>query len=166
MIQVLFYCNSIGYINEALYHWCIVPESASRNKKNRNRIKNLISDYISYISIIIFIKNNMKDANEFFDELMNHVDEIGWLCSDNKKIIDYYKISIIELLKTDVRDIDINKIMIEQYNFEKKVKELDRRNYRKHIVFIKNKIRKMIHKMIPKWFKNFIKMIIKHRHGK
>jgi hypothetical protein len=104
----------------------------------------------------------MENTNEFMDEVLKHTDKLGHLCSENNKILNYYKISIKEIIKIiNVNSIDTNKITIERYNFEKIVKELDRKNHRKHIVFVKNEIKKMI----PQWFKKCIKNILKHGHG-
>jgi glycosyltransferase involved in cell wall biosynthesis len=126
MTQVLFYCNNIEYLNKGFYHWCIVQESASR--KGRQDIKNLIDDYNSYITIIIFIyENNIENLNEFTEAAINHADRLKGSC--NTKIINRYKNSIKEIISIiKENDNDSNKIIMEQNNFEKIVKELDRKN--------------------------------------
>jgi glycosyltransferase involved in cell wall biosynthesis len=127
MTQVLFYCNTIGYLSEALYHWRIVPKSASRNKKNG--IKNLLESYISYISVITFIRNNMENTDEFMDEIMNHVEPIGFACSDNNKIINAYRNSMRKMIMIITGDSsDTGKIMIEKEDCEKEIRRLDRKD--------------------------------------
>lgn len=160
MVQVLYNCNRIGYLNKAFYHWCIVPNSASRNK--RNSIRNLTEHYISYNTIIIFVNENMEDTNEIMEAIINQADKLGHLCSDNSRILDSYKESTKETIKI-IRENgnDTNKIINEQNKFKEKVKELGRKNYKKYIVKIINRIKRMI----PKWLKRKMKMILKHGHG-
>jgi len=166
MVQILYNCNTVGYFEKAFYHWCIIKKSASRNI--RNGIKMLIEDYISYITIIIFVNENIKEkTNEIMEAIVNHANGLGFLCSYNNKIIDEYKNSIKEIIKANNNYID--KITIEQNNFDKKVKELDRKNYKKYIVRIYKdympRIVDKIKRMIPKCLKIIIKRILKHGHG-
>ena len=157
MTQVLYYCNNIGYMNKAFYHWCKISKSASRNKKND--IKNLIDHYISYIIIIAFLYKNMETPNELMDKIVDHAGNLGFLCSYNEKIIDFYKNSIgkiIEIIKKNSNEsIEIE---TEKSKFMAQVKELDRKNHWKYLSgiaktinrlrrFTKNKLRKIRNKM-------------------
>jgi hypothetical protein len=92
----------------------------------------LIEHYISYISIVVFLKNNMENTHEFMDKIVTHADKLGFLCSYkdkiNDKILAHYKASITEIIKiTNANNIDTDKITTEQCNFEKKVKKLNRK---------------------------------------
>ena len=147
MTQILYNCNTVGYLDKAFYHWRVVPNSASRNEKNG--IKNLMEDYMSYITIINFINENIENSNEFMEEVVNHADKLGCLCSYNNKIIDNYKKSIKEVINIIKNGTIKDKIEIEQNNFEKNIKELDKKNYKKYVI-------RIITKIVPKRLKKII----------
>jgi glycosyltransferase involved in cell wall biosynthesis len=103
MVQVLYYTDKLGYINDALYHWCIIKKSASRNIKNT--FKNMIEDYISYTSILFFIKDHFPgNKHEYWPEIHKHIDNMGFLCFQDQKTVSFYKKSIqntIDNIKKD-----------------------------------------------------------------
>jgi len=155
MVQVLYNCKTIGYLDKAFYHWRIHQKSASHNK--RDGIKNLIDDYISYISIIIFIKNITENTSEYFNEIVNHVDIMTDLCSGNKKIIDEYKYSMKNIIKIINENGNVpDMINFERQIFEEKIKDLDK----------KYTLKKIIKGIIPKFLKRWIKEIFKYGYDK
>jgi len=157
MAQVLYNCKTIGYLDKAFYHWCIVKKSASRNRKNR--IKNLIEDYISYKTIIIFANESMKNTNEIMEAIVNHADQLRHLCSNNNRIIALYKESIKKVIgMVNSNNTYSTEIEIEQRNFENEIKKLDKYNYKKYIVELIYGIKSMI----PKGLKRKIKKMLRH----
>jgi hypothetical protein len=133
MVQVLYYCGKIGYINKGLYHWCRIEKSASRADKRK--IQNLIEDYISYTAILLFIVENRINTDELTKEIINHIDYMGFLCRDNKEILDVYKNSLNKIIKLKTSNELTNNILLsEQKNTGKLIKKLDKRNSGKKIV--------------------------------
>jgi len=139
MVQVLQFTKKIGYVNKSLYHWNHVSTSLSRKKSNA--INNLIDDYKVYVLILCFINNNISNANEYVDMILFHIDNLGFLCSDNQQILDAYKRSINEIIKRKLI-FTTSKIVKEQKKFEKRVKELNK------IMYFKRKLKKIIPRMV------------------
>ena len=155
MTQVLFFCSNIGYVNKAFYHWCDIPTSASRNKKNG--INNLIEDFISYIMIVIFLKKNMENQNELMNKIVNHAGNLGHLCSGNVEIIECYKNSIKKIIEIIIKNgnesIEAD-IEFEKNKFIEQVKELGKKNIWKYLSGIKKTINR-----IKRFTKNKLKII-------
>lgn len=128
MVQVLYFCNKIGYINKGLYHWRKTSVSASKSSKNQ--LRNIIDDYISYVTIIIFLINNTlyKCINEFLEEAINHINKIGFLCENNLKILNEYRNSINKIIKMKIENILTEEILLTEIN---KTKINIRKLYRK-----------------------------------
>jgi hypothetical protein len=153
MVQVLFFCNSISYINKAFYHWCVISTSASRNKANL--INHFIDDYKSYITIIYFILGNILEYESFMKEIINHVDHLRHKCYDNKKILKLYKESIQKIINLAKKG-ENDKIKDEQNSFEMNVLAFDRK-FKKYriIIELKNIFKKCIPKSIKKLLKHY-----------
>lgn len=158
MAQVLFFCNKIAYINKAFYHWCVIPDSASRNKNNL--INHLLDDYKSYITIIYFIFENILEYENFTKKIINHVDYLGHKCYDNKKILNLYKESIQRIIDF-VKEGENAKVEDEQNSFERNVFELNKK-FKKYIPLIE--LKNIFKKCIPKSIKTYIKTLLRQGH--
>ena len=160
MIQILYFCHKIGYVNKGLYHWSHIPTSASRTSKRQ--IKNFIEDYISYTSILLFVIDNRINTDEFIKAITNHPENMGFLCSNNKKILNEYKKSINKIIEMKMDDtLTQEALLVEQNNVEKRIIRLDKVNYLKII----NRAINWVKKKIPKTIKMKIKNWLKHGYG-
>jgi hypothetical protein len=149
MTQILYYCDNMGYINRAFYHWCVIQESASRNR--RNLLKGLMDDYSGYILIAKFINEQVGNLNEFTAEIINHADKLGFVCSDNKKIIELYKKSIKNIIRVIQEEKTAsNEIITEKNVFETSVVKLDKKNYKKYFARLKSGIKNCILERLKK----------------
>jgi glycosyltransferase involved in cell wall biosynthesis len=162
MVQVLYFCNKIGYINKGLYHWCHIPKSASR--ASERKIRNIIEDYISYIEIILFLFDAPPPIiNEFINEAIDHIDNMGFLCSYNEKILNEYKNSINKIIKMKIENILTNETLSTEINkTEINIRKLDKKNMPKKIIQL---IINWLKKNMPRIIKEKIKTLLKHGHG-
>ncbi|MDR3058402.1 MAG: glycosyltransferase [Prevotella sp.] len=135
MPQVLHYSNKIGYVNEALYHWCVIENSVSRNK---NYLKCIIEDFISYTVLIVFIRDNLlKEKDEYISEIYNHINK---LCLPNRIDI-LYKSSIQRI----VNNIELDKISLSNYirkEIEKNKRKFEKADKHWITSIVKNEIKK------------------------
>jgi glycosyltransferase involved in cell wall biosynthesis len=154
MSQVLYYCKTIGYVNKAFYHWCLIPTSASNC--GQRFIKNLIDDYISYTTILLFVIDIGIDTDKFIKEIINHINIMGFYCCNNKKILDEYKKSInkIAKLKMENKLTEIS-LLSEQKNIEKIILKLNKRYYRRIIKCAVNRIKETIPQSIKEKIKKY-----------
>jgi glycosyltransferase involved in cell wall biosynthesis len=153
--QVLYYCNKIGYINKGLYHWCNNQSTVSASTK-RN-IQNLIEDYICYTEILLFVIENKINTDELAKEITKHIDCMGFLCYDNKKILDVYRNSLNKIFELKTKNQLTEEILMsEQSNVGMKMKKLNKimKPYYLFLNFIK--------KIIPRKLKEKIKIWLNH----
>jgi len=171
MFQVLFFCKSIGYVNKAFYHWCVIPTSVSRNKERG--LKNMLDNYIMDVQILLFMhENKIGMDDEYKTGVLKRIDESGYLCSDNIKMLKAYKDAFNVISERIEEGIGTNEMVAqEEEKFIRRIERLKVLYERKQKLIgrpvhfikqaVKNVVKKVVKRGIPKFMKGAIKKIVR-----
>jgi glycosyltransferase involved in cell wall biosynthesis len=150
MTQVLFFSNKIGYINKGLYHWCQNHTSASNN--NKRELQNIIDDYISYITILLFVIEKKINIDILIKEILTHIDYVDFKLLKNKIVLNLYKNSLNKL-----SGLKLNNKLTKKNLF------LEERYFINRIKFFFNiyLVVELLKRLLPKRIKIMIKYFLK-----
>ena len=100
-IQILFFAQKIGYVNIALYHWVLHPESLNNNSKKG--LEKYNGRYENYQMTIAFLKEKYgENLSAFEPELTKRLKWIKETCPGNpKKIVKIIIKKILCIILTE-----------------------------------------------------------------
>jgi glycosyltransferase involved in cell wall biosynthesis len=137
VFELFYFCETIGYVNKALYHYRHNLNSVSRSSK-RN-MENFIDSYISYVTTLLFSIENKIIIDNLFSSFINNITtgpQYEWCCFNNKIIYEYRK-SLFKIKEMKEQNIlTQERLEAELKQFETKAYELDK-TWRPVFLFLK-----------------------------